>query len=112
MNKLLVGNKSDLEAKRQVDYEEAKAFAEERGIQFLETSAKNATNVEKCECLGGIAAAARSYGREGVVSHGVACIVGQKWISFPCSPSLVLLSHHPDCPSSSPLPSAPLLQLS
>jgi len=47
VNKLLVGNKSDLESKRQVDFEEAKAFADERGIPFLETSAKNATNVEK-----------------------------------------------------------------
>jgi Ras-related protein Rab-1A len=45
VNKLLVGNKNDLEAKRQVDYEEAKAFADERGIPFLETSAKNSTNV-------------------------------------------------------------------
>jgi Ras-related protein Rab-1A len=47
VNKLLVGNKCDLEAKRQVEFEEAKAFADERGIPFLETSAKNATNVEK-----------------------------------------------------------------
>jgi len=47
VNKLLVGNKSDLESKRQVDFDEAKAFADERGIPFLETSAKNATNVEK-----------------------------------------------------------------
>lgn len=47
VNKLLVGNKCDLESKRQVDFEEAKAFADERGIPFLETSAKNATNVEK-----------------------------------------------------------------
>ena len=47
VNKLLVGNKSDLESKRQVDTEEAKAFADERGIPFLETSAKSSTNVEK-----------------------------------------------------------------
>jgi Ras-related protein Rab-1A len=47
VNKLLVGNKSDLEAKRAVEYAEAKAFADEQGIQFLETSAKSATNVEK-----------------------------------------------------------------
>lgn len=47
VNKLLVGNKCDLEAKRQVDFEEAKAFADERGIPFLETSAKSSTNVEK-----------------------------------------------------------------
>lgn len=47
VNKLLVGNKSDLDSKRQVDTEEAKAFADERGIPFLETSAKSAANVEK-----------------------------------------------------------------
>jgi len=47
VNKLLVGNKSDLDSKRQVDFEEAKAFADERGIPFLETSAKSASNVEK-----------------------------------------------------------------
>jgi Ras-related protein Rab-1A len=47
VNKLLVGNKCDLENKRQVDTEEAAAFASERGIPFLETSAKSATNVEK-----------------------------------------------------------------
>jgi hypothetical protein len=46
VNKLLVGNKSDLTTKRQVDTEAAKAFAAEVSIPFLETSAKNATNVE------------------------------------------------------------------
>jgi len=46
VNKLLVGNKSDLTTKRQVDTEVAKAFAGEVNIPFLETSAKNATNVE------------------------------------------------------------------
>ncbi len=47
VNKLLVGNKSDLTAKKVVDYQTAKAFADEIGIPFLETSAKNATNVEE-----------------------------------------------------------------
>jgi len=47
VNKLLVGNKSDLVQKRQVDYKTAKAFADEMGIPFIETSAKNATNVEQ-----------------------------------------------------------------
>ena len=82
VNKLLVGNKSDLTAKKVVDYNTAKvnlepaidkrychcqrlmaggvggqrqrqrlcvqqAFADEIGIPFLETSAKNATNVEQ-----------------------------------------------------------------
>eukprot|EP00976_Prorocentrum_cordatum_P036718 747174-Prorocentrum_minimum.AAC.3 len=44
---VVVGNKSDLTAKKQVDYQTAKAFADEIGIPFLETSAKNATNVEQ-----------------------------------------------------------------
>jgi Ras-related protein Rab-1A len=45
--KLLVGNKSDLGNKRAVEYDAAKAFADELSIPFLETSAKNATNVEQ-----------------------------------------------------------------
>merc|ERR1712167_484621 len=46
VNKLLVGNKSDLTTKKAVDYNTAKEFADSLGIPFLETSAKNATNVE------------------------------------------------------------------
>jgi len=46
VNKLLVGNKSDLTSKRQVETETAKEFAQSVNIPFLETSAKNATNVE------------------------------------------------------------------
>lgn len=47
VNKLLVGNKSDLTEKKVVDREVASQFAESIGMQFLETSAKNATNVEQ-----------------------------------------------------------------
>ncbi|KAG6483861.1 hypothetical protein ZIOFF_060647 [Zingiber officinale] len=47
VNKLLVGNKCDLAENKVVSYETAKAFADEIGIPFLETSAKNATNVEQ-----------------------------------------------------------------
>ncbi|KAG4169160.1 hypothetical protein ERO13_A12G068900v2 [Gossypium hirsutum] len=47
VNKLLVGNKCDLTANKVVSYETAKAFANEIGIPFLETSAKDATNVEQ-----------------------------------------------------------------
>ena len=39
-------NKSDLTTKRQVETEAAKEFADSANIPFLETSAKNATNVE------------------------------------------------------------------
>ncbi|GAM27741.1 hypothetical protein SAMD00019534_109170 [Acytostelium subglobosum LB1] len=47
VNKLLVGNKSDLVAKKVVDYNTAKAFADELNIPFLETSAKQSTNVDQ-----------------------------------------------------------------
>ena len=47
VNRLLVGNKSDMEAKRAVPYAEAKAFADAHGITFIETSAKNSSNVEQ-----------------------------------------------------------------
>lgn len=47
VNKLLVGNKCDLVVKKAVDYNTAKDFADTLGIPFLETSAKNATNVEQ-----------------------------------------------------------------
>eukprot|EP00741_Cyanophora_paradoxa_P008889 tig00001408_g8605.t1 len=46
VSKLLVGNKSDLTTKKVVQYEVAKEFADSLGIPFLETSAKNSTNVE------------------------------------------------------------------
>ncbi|XVF79748.1 hypothetical protein PTKIN_Ptkin15bG0014500 [Pterospermum kingtungense] len=47
VNKLLVGNKCDLTANKVVSYEAGKALADEVGIPFLETSAKNSTNVEQ-----------------------------------------------------------------
>ncbi|KAJ1981573.1 ras GTPase [Dimargaris xerosporica] len=47
VSKLLVGNKSDLEDKKVVEYTVAKEFADELGVPFLETSAKDSTNVEQ-----------------------------------------------------------------
>merc|ERR550532_2353532 len=44
--KILIGNKADLESERQVPTEEARKKAEELGIAFIETSAKEATNIE------------------------------------------------------------------
>lgn len=44
---LVVGNKSDLEERRQVLVEEARAKAEEWGVQYVETSAKTRANVDK-----------------------------------------------------------------
>lgn len=45
--KLLVGNKCDLVDEKVVDTEKAKAFADELGIPFIETSAKDSINVEE-----------------------------------------------------------------
>ena len=36
----LIGNKCDLEGARDVTYEEAKQFADENGLMFVEASAK------------------------------------------------------------------------
>ena len=47
VNKLLVGNKSDLVTKKQVETQTAKDLADSLSIPFLETSAKSATNVEQ-----------------------------------------------------------------
>jgi len=44
---MLIGNKSDLEARRDVKREEGEAFAREHGLIFMETSAKTAANVEE-----------------------------------------------------------------
>lgn len=44
---MLIGNKSDLDHKRQVTREEGENFARENGLIFLETSAKTAANVEE-----------------------------------------------------------------
>lgn len=43
---MLVGNKSDLRHLRAVPTEEAKAFAAENGLSFIETSALDSSNVE------------------------------------------------------------------
>lgn len=45
--KLLIGNKSDLDDKRQVSYQEGKDFATSNGMQFIETSAKTASKVNE-----------------------------------------------------------------
>jgi len=44
---ILAGNKSDLENRRAITYQEGKAYAEKRGMLFLETSAKAGLNVQE-----------------------------------------------------------------
>jgi len=46
VNKILIGNKCDLVDKKIVDTARGKALADEYGIKFLETSAKNSINVD------------------------------------------------------------------
>ncbi|KAI8068854.1 putative GTP-binding protein ypt1 [Thamnidium elegans] len=47
VNRLLVGNKSDLTDKRQVTLSNSKKWADSVNIPILETSAKNSSNVEQ-----------------------------------------------------------------
>eukprot|EP00163_Fabomonas_tropica_P022920 TRINITY_DN4015_c0_g1_i1.p1 TRINITY_DN4015_c0_g1~~TRINITY_DN4015_c0_g1_i1.p1 ORF type:complete len:214 (+),score=64.62 TRINITY_DN4015_c0_g1_i1:271-912(+) len=44
---MLVGNKTDMGKQREVSFDEAKRFAEENGLIFMETSAKDGTHVEE-----------------------------------------------------------------
>ena len=43
---MLVGNKSDLESRRNVSYEEGQRFARDNNLLFMESSAKTGNNVE------------------------------------------------------------------
>ena len=45
--KVLIGNKTDLEDKRVVTYNQGKEFADTYGLKFLETSAKKNLNVSE-----------------------------------------------------------------
>ena len=50
--KILIGNKNDLVDDKEIKTEEGQAFANRNGMQFIETSAKENTNVtEAFECL-------------------------------------------------------------
>ena len=42
---ILVGNKSDLEDKREVSFQEGSDYAESKSMKFFETSAKNGNNI-------------------------------------------------------------------
>ncbi|KAI0355131.1 GTP-binding protein ypt1 [Trametes cingulata] len=51
VKKLIIGNKSDLVERKVVEYSVAKEFADSLSIPFIETSAKNSTNVEEAFTL-------------------------------------------------------------
>lgn len=42
---IILGNKTDMEEKREVDAEEMRQFCQQKGISFLEVSAKSGDNV-------------------------------------------------------------------
>ena len=43
----LIGNKNDLEERRELDFEEANNFAKEKNIPYIEVSAKTGNNIKK-----------------------------------------------------------------
>mmetsp|Transcript_16081 Transcript_16081/g.22328 ORF Transcript_16081/g.22328 Transcript_16081/m.22328 type:complete len:224 (+) Transcript_16081:88-759(+) len=47
VNKILIGNKCDMVDKKVIDADRGQALANEYGIKFVETSAKNSINVEE-----------------------------------------------------------------
>ncbi|XP_072839968.2 ras-related protein Rab-13 isoform X2 [Pogona vitticeps] len=47
VERLLLGNKCDMESKRKVPQERAEKLSKEHGIRFFETSAKSSVNVEE-----------------------------------------------------------------
>ncbi|KAM8812277.1 ras-related protein Rab-13 isoform 1-T1 [Rhynchonycteris naso] len=47
VERLLLGNKCDMETKRKVQKEQANKLAQEHGIRFFETSAKSSMNVDE-----------------------------------------------------------------
>ncbi|OMJ94949.1 hypothetical protein SteCoe_1810 [Stentor coeruleus] len=69
VNKIIIGNKSDLETKRAVMKDEAQELATKLSVQFMETSAKSSNNVAEAfttmaqEIKGKIASNARVQNR-------------------------------------------------
>lgn len=57
----LCGNKSDLDARRQVTQEEAKKYAEEEGLMWAETSAKSGEGVTEVFTAIGQCSSPRQY---------------------------------------------------
>ena len=49
--KILVGNKCDMESERKVTFEQGKEFADQYGMKFIETSAKDSTYVARAFIL-------------------------------------------------------------
>ncbi|XP_043935852.1 ras-related protein Rab-13 [Protopterus annectens] len=50
VERMLLGNKCDIESRRKVQKEQAEKLAKEHGIKFFETSAKSSINVDESFC--------------------------------------------------------------
>jgi len=87
---MLVGNKCDLTSKKVVNTDDAKAYAETLGIPFLETSAKDSTNVEQAF----ITMAAEIKAR---MAQAPAKTGGASTIQVPLPPSPSLAHNVPRC---------------
>lgn len=48
---ILVGNKCDMEDERVISFERGKQLADQLGVEFFETSAKENINVKVSQCL-------------------------------------------------------------
>ncbi|XP_071928329.1 ras-related protein Rab5-like [Coffea arabica] len=69
----LAGNKADLEDKRQVTTEDAKLFADQNGLIFMETSAKVETNIKELFFKIATTLAAQPVHAECVINLGDPC---------------------------------------
>jgi Ras-related protein Rab-1A len=67
--KVLIGNKSDLEDKRVISYNQGKEFADTYGLKFIETSAKKNLNVNE---------AFETHGRELMIASAEKKVTKQK----------------------------------
>jgi GTPase SAR1 family protein len=91
---MLIGNKSDLDARREVKREEGEAFAREHGLVFMETSAKTAANVEEAF----INTAKEIYEKiqEGVFDINNEVIVFYIYFIYIQNSIILLINEHPD----------------
>ncbi|XP_021105068.1 ras-related protein Rab-13 isoform X4 [Heterocephalus glaber] len=90
VERLLLGNKCDMEARRKVQWERADQLAREHGIRFFETSAKSSVNVDE---------AFSSLARDILLKSGARRLVSREMAAGPPVP--------PCSPATSGPPSAP-----
>ena len=68
---MMIGNKADLSANREVTYEEACKYAEKIGALYIETSAKTAQNIVESFCIASSKIVAKIQNKEIDISDPV-----------------------------------------